>query len=1112
MSKCTGLKTIGDYAFFSAYYNYESCINLSACKNLETIGNFAFACNGFKEVNLSSCENLTTIKESSFSNCYLEELNMSGCTSLTTIGDNTFFSTYLYSLDVSGCTSLTTIGDNAFYASKLEYLDLSDNKSLTTIGDYAFFASNLEYLDLSDNKSLTTIGDYAFSNSRIKTLILGEGITNIGVLAFNYSYLESIDLSLCKNLTTINDKNSSHFVGCSYLKYIALGEGITYIDENAFRYYSSLTNVDMSACVNLETIGDFAFASTGIQELDMSGCTSLTNIGCCAFSNTYLERLDLSACTNLTYIGDSAFSGVNLQCLDLSGCKNLTTIDGYAFAYNNLQEVDLSACTSLTTIGYNAFIGNNLHKIIFNEALEHIWENAFSYNPLIEVDMSMCKNLKEVDPLVFSNCEQLTKIIFGSGLTGFSNFGQFVYDSGFKYLTSLKEIDMSACTQLTQIDNDLFVDCVNLSKVTFGKGLQFIGERAFCDNTSLVEVDLSATNISTIGDFAFYGCSSLSTLKLNDNLETIGTGAFFGCSSLKNVTIGNYCRNIAANAFDGCTELESIEISEDNQSYCISDDGVLIDEQMSLILKCPEGKKGSYIIPDNITYIDYAFENCNKLTEITIGSACQDLYKSQFASCKSLENINVSKDNPNYTSVDGVLLSKDKTKLIAFPVGKKGAYTLPDSVTEIDNYVFNDCNKLTEILIYSKNLSKIGIASLPSSETCTIYCYKNSQTHKTLETYGYTNLTFFTSEIYQTDITVNGTSVDSFSTETKDYIAYVDDITDVTVLPVFEESDANYTVTSENNVYTINIYDENDELKDTYKVTVKEHIYTVTGDITLTLNPVSTTKVGGSIVLPAGIYKLKIAKGSHQFGYNKTVSDYCNGLSLSEKYISYITLNATGGTYTFQYDTSTNKLVIKYDSNMPNEYLVGDLDTILKPVAGKTLAIGSQNLDAGTYKFSLSIGGTEYGYNATVNDETTGSLSLSEKYTSQITLNVTGGMYTFVLNTSTNRLEIRYTPTVDENKDDVHISGGFDLVLNDKADDGSDLTTAIGITTLSEGTYTFKVHNYGIVYTAGAVINDKATKNLSNKYTTPVTLNANGGTYKFVFNKETGSLTVSKVG
>ena len=54
----------------------------------------------------------------------------------------------------------------------------------------------------------------------------------------------------------------------------------------------------------------------------------------------------------------------------------------------------------------------------------------------------------------------------------------------------------------------------------------------------------------------------------------------------------------------------------------------------------------------------------------------------------------------------------------------------------------------------------------------------------------------------------------------------------------------------------------------------------------------------------------------------------------------------------------------------------------LNSLAGKTLAIGSQNLDAGTYKFSLSIGGTEYGYNATVNDETTGSLSLSEKYIS----------------------------------------------------------------------------------------------------------------------------------
>ena len=82
-------------------------------------------------------------------------------------------------------------------------------------------------------------------------------------------------------------------------------------------------------------------------------------------------------------------------------------------------------------------------------------------------------------------------------------------------------------------------------------------------------------------------------------------------------------------------------------------------------------------------------------------------------------------------------------------------------------------------------------------------------------------------------------------------------------------------------------------------------------------------------------------------------------------------------------------------------------------------------------------------------------------------------------------------------------------MLNDKSATGEELTTATGTTTLTNGCYTFKVYNYGTVYTANAVINDKATKNLSNKYTPPITLNATGGIYKFTFNKTTGALVVS---
>ena len=120
-------------------------------------------------------------------------------------------------------------------------------------------------------------------------------------------------------------------------------------------------------------------------------------------------------------------------------------------------------------------------------------------------------------------------------------------------------------------------------------------------------------------------------------------------------------------------------------------------------------------------------------------------------------------------------------------------------------------------------------------------------------------------------------------------------------------------------------------------------------------------------------------------------------------------------------------------------------------------------------------------------------------------------MYTFVLNTSTNKLEIRHTTTADECTTDVHISGDFNLVLNDKSTTGEDLTTATGTINLASGCYTFKVYNYGVAYTVGLTVNDSGKKTLSSKYTTPVTLNATGGTYQFTFDKATGALTVSLV-
>jgi len=284
-------------------------------------------------------------------------------------------------------------------------------------------------------------------------------------------------------------------------------------------------------------------------------------------------------------------------------------------------------------------------------------------------------------------------------------------------------------------------------------------------------------------------------------------------------------------------------------------------------------------------------------------------------------------------------------------------------------------------------------------------------------------------------------------------------------------------------------------------------------DFTLMLNTASSTNVVGEIYLPAGEYKFRVQKDRTLMGYNATVNDKTTkGLTFNPKFKAQTTLVATGGTYKFQFSNTANALVIYHvDSEVPDAHLTGDLHTILKPVLGKEglIASGSMYIAPGQYKFKVVNGETECGYGAVIDDKTADGkmLSINPKYQSSLTLNATGGMYTFTLYTQTNKLKIAYVNDSAESKTDVHVAGDFSLVLDDN-DGESDIAT--GTVTLAAGTYGFKIYNYGVIYTIGETINDSATKSLKNFYSKPLTLNATGGTYSFTFNKVTGKLTVEK--
>jgi hypothetical protein len=225
---------------------------------------------------------------------------------------------------------------------------------------------------------------------------------------------------------------------------------------------------------------------------------------------------------------------------------------------------------------------------------------------------------------------------------------------------------------------------------------------------------LSITNIlgehpvTAIGDAAFQSCRNLTDVTIPGCVTSMGSRAFLSCTSLTQVLIPASLTNIGLSAFGSCPLLKAITVDTLNPLFS-SDQGVLFDKNQSRLIRYPCAKAGSYRIPAGVSTIaTYAFMGCSSLTSVTIPDSVgeTDDYPL-FKGCTRLTSITVDKANPDYRSEEGVLFSKDRTRLIQFPGGKSGMYAIPPGVTNIDNYAFGYCSGLTNLIIPA-GVTRIG--------------------------------------------------------------------------------------------------------------------------------------------------------------------------------------------------------------------------------------------------------------------------------------------------------------------------------------------------------------------------------------------------------------------
>ena len=199
-------------------------------------------------------------------------------------------------------------------------------------------------------------------------------------------------------------------------------------------------------------------------------------------------------------------------------------------------------------------------------------------------------------------------------------------------------------------------------------------------------------SVTSIGDYAFYGCTGLTSIEISNSVTSIGRSAFYGCKGLTSIEIPNSVTKIGIAAFNGCTSLASINIPNSVMNIC----AWTFSECRSLT---------NLNIPFVMGIGYAAFENCYCMTNINLPNSVDKIGVYAFKGCTSLESIEI----PNHVTIIDDFAFKDCTSLKNIK--------MPSSVTSIGERAFKGLPKVKSQ--YKQNGELRAFKAFHNDWTCT---------------------------------------------------------------------------------------------------------------------------------------------------------------------------------------------------------------------------------------------------------------------------------------------------------------------------------------------------------------------------------------------------------
>lgn len=351
---------------------------------------------------------------------------------------------------------------------------------------------------------------------------------------------------------------------------------------------------------------------------------------------------------------------------------NTVTITGYTGSGGAVEIPSNILGKAVTRLGNSSFeFCGSLTSIIIPDSVTIIGASAFHGCSNL-ANAVIGNGVTDIYGMAFVGCV-LTNAVIGDSVT---NIGEIAFFDCFR------DANLVIGDGITNIGYPL-IDFGNVANLILGKGFTKIQDGAFYEGCGMTNIVLP-DSVTNIGALAFAGCGNLTSIIIPDSVTRF-EGQAFSYSSLTSITIPYSVTSMGNLVFDRCHSLTGITVNVGNTAFS-SRDGVLFNQSQTALITYPNGKTGSYSIPDGVTRIGYsAFHSCANLTGITIPNSVTDIEDAAFGYCTSLTSI-----------------------------------TVPDSVTNTGSGAFYECMGLND-LYFCGNAPVTGSSTFEATPNVTIY-------------------------------------------------------------------------------------------------------------------------------------------------------------------------------------------------------------------------------------------------------------------------------------------------------------------------------------------------------------------------------------------------------